>query len=58
MRKFSGFFWSTNWNFQAPADRVETLVIHMTVHYRDAHGEHAIHRTFGPGLRAEASIFL
>jgi predicted small metal-binding protein len=57
MRKVSAVSWGTGWNFEAPADHVETLVIDMTVHYRDAHGEHAIHRTFGPGLQTEAAIF-
>jgi hypothetical protein len=53
IRKVAGTYWSTGWNFQAPPDHVETLVIDMIVHYRDSAGERVVHSTFGPGLTLE-----
>jgi hypothetical protein len=52
-RKVGSDEWYASWAYVPPPDRKETLVIDMTVHYRDSEGERVTHRTFGPGLSIE-----
>jgi hypothetical protein len=52
-RKLSSDAWSTSWSYVPPPDRKETLVVEMTVRYRDSEGERVTHRTFGPGLHID-----